>query len=94
MTAAPRQSPSLRDIIEKYRQLAGGFGRPLALAAFGLSAEETERVFGIFDEDYHISRFFHFSLQPAAAGHAGQSYRINGFLQSHVALDAEIESIL
>jgi hypothetical protein len=94
MTTAPRQSPSLRDVIEKYRQLAGGFGRPLALSAFGLSPEETERVFGIFDEDYHISRFFHFSLQPAAADRAGQSYRINGFAQSHVALDAEIKSIL
>jgi hypothetical protein len=94
MTAGTRQSPSLRDIIEKYRQLAGGFGRPLALAAFGLSREETERVFGIFDEDYHISRFFHFSLEPASAEHSGQSYRISGFPQSHVALDAEIESIL
>jgi hypothetical protein len=94
MTAGTRQSPSLRDIIEKYRQLAGGFGHPLALAAFGLSREETERVFAIFDEDYHISRFFHFSLEPASAEHSGQSYRINGFPQSHVALDAEIESIL
>ena len=94
MTAAPRPSPSLRDVIEKYRQLAGGFGRPVALAAFGLSPEEAERVFGIFDEDYHISRFFHFSLQPAAAGRPAQNYRINGFPQSHVALDAEIESIL
>jgi hypothetical protein len=94
MTAAPRPSPSLHEVIDKYRQLAGGFGRPLALAAFGLSPEETERVFGIFDEDYHISRFFHFSLQPAAAESSTRSYRINGFPQSHVALDAEIESIL
>jgi hypothetical protein len=94
MTATPRPSPSLRDVIEKYRHLAGGFGRPLALAAFGLSPEETERVFGIFDEDYHISRFFHFSLQPAAAERSSPNYRINGFPQSHVALDSEIESIL
>jgi hypothetical protein len=94
MTAAPRPSPSLRDVVEKYRQLAGAFGRPLALAAFGFTPEETERVFGIFDEDYHISRFFRFSLQPADAEPAGQNYRINGFPQSHVALDAEIESIL
>jgi hypothetical protein len=92
MTTAPRPSPSLRDIVEKYRQLAGGFGRPLALAAFGLSPQETGRVFGIFDEDYHISRFFHFSLEETAS--STRSYRINGFPQSHVALDAEIESIL
>ena len=94
MSAAPRLSPSLRDVIDKYRQLAGGFGCPLPLAAFGLSTEETERVFGIFDEDYHISRFFHFSLQPAAAERSFKTYRINGFPQSHVVLDAEIESIL
>ena len=94
MSASPRPSPSLRDVIEKYRQLAGGFGRPLALAAFGFSPEETERVFGVFDEDYHISRFFHFSFEPAAADGSSRSYHINGFPQSHVALDAEIESIL
>jgi hypothetical protein len=94
MILAPGPSPSLRDIVEKYRELAGGFGRPLALAAFGLTPEETERVFGIFDEDYHISRFFHFSLQPGAGERSTRSYRINGFPQSHVALDAEIETIL
>jgi hypothetical protein len=91
MSTAARQPLSLRDLVEKYRQLSGGFGKPLA---FGLSVEETERVFGIFDEDYHISRFFHFSMQPAAEERAAQTYRINGFPQSHVALDAEIESIL
>jgi hypothetical protein len=89
----PRDPVSLRDIVQKYRDLAGGFARPVPLAAFGLSQQEAERVFGIFDEDYHISRFFHFSLQPAADGSA-PAYRINGFAQSHVALDAEIESIL
>jgi len=94
MSVAPRQPMSLRDVIEKYTHLAGGFGRPLALAAFGLSPDETERVFGIFDEDYHISRFFHFSLQPATGPHSSQSYRINGYPQSHVSLDAEIQSIL
>src|SRR5437588_12946365 len=94
MSAAPRLSPSLRDVIDKYRQLAGGFGCPLPLAAFGLSTEETERVFGIFDEDYHISRFFHFTYEPAAADGSSRSYHINGFPQSHVALDADIESIL
>ena len=94
MTIAPRPSPSLRDLVAKYRQLAGGFGRPVALAAFGFSPEETERVFGVFDEDYHISRFFQFSLQPAASDPSHSTYRINGFPQSHVALDAEIESIL
>ena len=83
----------LRELVDKYRQLAGGYGRPLPLAGFGFSPQETERIFGLFDEDYHISRFFHFSLQPAGEKRA-ETYRINGFPQSHVALDAEIESIL
>lgn len=92
MTVAP-QPLTLREIVERYRSLAGGFARPLPLAAFGLSQEQTERVFGIFDEDYHISRFFHFSQQAAGSGSA-PSYRINGFPQSHVAIDAEVETIL
>jgi hypothetical protein len=33
-------------------------------------------------------------LQPADGARSSQTYRINGFPQSHVALDAEIESIL
>jgi hypothetical protein len=33
-------------------------------------------------------------MQPAVADRAAQTYRINGFPQSHVVLDAEIESIL
>lgn len=92
MTAS-RSSLSLRELVDKYLQLAGGFGRPVALFAFEWSQAETERLFGIFDEDYHISRFFHFSLQNATESSA-QIYRINGFPQSHVALDAEINTIL
>jgi len=92
MTAS-RPSPSLNELVDKYVQLAGGFGRPIALFSFGLSQADTEHLFGIFDEDYHISRFFHFSLQSAAESPA-QTYRINGFPQSHVALDAEINTIL
>lgn len=87
---APHESITLREIVQRYRELAGGFACPVPLAAFGLS-QQTERVFGIFDEDYHISRFFHFSLQPDGSAPA---YRINGFAQSHVAIDAEVESIL
>jgi len=44
------------------------------------------------DEDYHISRFFHFTLDPAYKPEG--AYNINGFPQSHVALDAEVETIL
>jgi hypothetical protein len=58
------------------------------LAAFQLSAPETERLFSSYDEDYHISRFFHFTES------AGTRYSINGIPVTHVSLDAEIESIL
>jgi len=78
----------LKEVVEKYLAQAGGYGRSVALSEFGLSREEIEDVFSLFDEDYHISRFFHFSLA------AGASYTIDGFPQTHVSIDPEIQSIL
>ena len=80
---------TLRELVERYRSLAGTSGEPVALVAFGLSAIETERVFSSYDEDYHISRFFHFS----DAG-SGTQFSINGVPATHVSLDAEIATIL
>ena len=85
---------TLRDAVGKYRVLSGGFARPIELAAFGLSRQDTERAFGAFDEDYHISRFFHFTLSPELEKQPSKVYQINGFPQSHIALDAEVESLL
>ncbi len=83
----------LRDIIVRYRELTGGkFSAPVAMQAFGLAAEEAERLFSQFDEDYHISRYFHFSDQRTSARDA--AYSINGFPQTHVSLDKEVEEIL
>jgi hypothetical protein len=79
---------TLREIIEKYLAVAGGFGFPAALADFGLDRGEIERIFDVFDEDYHISRYLHFSQST------GPAYTINGFDQTHVAIDSEIESLL
>ena len=79
---------NLRSVVEKYLQLAGGFGRPIPLVAFGFSREETERLFSVFDEDYQISRFVHFSDA------AGESFLINGFPHTHVTIDAAIQTIL
>jgi len=86
----------LRDVVEKYKQLAGGFGKPVPLAAFGLDRAETERLFSVFDEDYHISRFFHFTLDPKTepGGPSIVAYQISGFPQTHLSVDAEIETIL
>jgi hypothetical protein len=77
---------NLREVVEKYLAVAGGYGKPAALASFGLAPREIEGVFALFDEDYHISRFFHFSNE------SGASYQINGFPQTHVSIDAEIQS--
>jgi hypothetical protein len=82
---------TLREVVERYRAIAGDFGRRVALRTFGLEREEAEALFSAFDEDYHISRFFHFTLDPAAQEEA---WSINSFPQSHVSLDAEIETIL
>lgn len=79
---------NLREVVEKYRVAAGAYGRTVALSSLGLSAKEIESVFSSFDEDYHISRYFHF--QCAAGAH----YQINGFPQTHVSIDAEIQIIL
>src|SRR6266581_1234634 len=79
---------ALGDLVRLYRSHAGNFGEPVALSAFGLTAAETERLFSAYDEDYHISRFFHFSES------GGQKFSINGFPATHVSLDAEIETIL
>lgn len=98
-TRTPRKSGSarvkakgmglqLRDLIERYLAASGGYGRAAALSDLGLSRAETESALSQFDEDYMISRFFHFSKQ------SGESYRINGFPQTHVAIDSAIQSIL
>ena len=87
---AARRAPnmSLSELVRQYRCQAGEFGRPVALSAFPLDQGEIERLFSSYDEDYHISRFFHFSEAD------GQKFLINGIAATHVSLDAEIESIL
>jgi hypothetical protein len=79
----------LRDLVEKYREIAGEFGKAIPLESFGLSHEEIERLFNSLDEDYHISRYFHLSKISGAT-----AYTINGFPHSHVSIDAEIQTTL
>jgi hypothetical protein len=78
----------LRQLVDRYRALAGDFGTPIPLTAFNLSRTETEQLFSSYDEDYHISRFFHFDDLD------GMTFTVNGEAVTHVAVDAEIESIL
>lgn len=90
LSPAPGTAPSLklRDLIDRYLAASRGFGKPAPLSAFGLSRAQTETAFSQFDEDYMISRFLHFSKQ------SGDSYRINGFPQTHVSIDSAIQAIL
>jgi hypothetical protein len=81
-------SLTLRQLVDKYLAASGGYGKSIPLASLGLSRAETEQVFAFLDEDYHISRYIHFSNAVGAA------YQINGFPQTHVSIDAEIKSIL
>jgi len=85
-----RRAPimTLRQLVERYLALAGIFGTPVALSSFGLTTPETETLFSGYDEDYHISRFFQFSNS------GGASYNIDNEPATHIAIDAEIRSIL
>jgi hypothetical protein len=91
----PPAEKTLANVVEKYKSLAGNtFGTPVPLAAFGFTPEDTERTFGVFDEDYHISRYFHFTQNPDVPAGPARTYQINGFPQTHISLDAEIVEIL
>ena len=78
----------LQEFVSKYLALSGGFEKSVALSSFDFPAKEFQALLNSLDEDYHISRFFHFSNS------AGTTFEINGFPQSHVAISAEIQSIL
>jgi nitroreductase len=90
MSEAAHRAPSmsLRELVRVYRLHGKDFGQAVALSAFAQTRAETERLFSAYDEDYHISRFFHFSEGE------GERFSINGFAATHVAIDAEIETIL
>jgi hypothetical protein len=79
---------TLKEVVDCYAALAEPFGEPVALSAFRLSAEETSRLFTALDEDYHISRFLHFSHRT------GQSYPVDGEAVTHVAIDPGVSSVL
>ena len=79
----------LKTVVEKYLSVAGSYGHRVRLADFGWSGAEAERTFSSFDEDYHISRFFHFTNEVGSP-----YFSINGFPQTHVSIDAEMQSVL
>jgi hypothetical protein len=87
---SPRRAPmtTLQEIVERYASMAGNFGNPVALSEFGFGAEETGNLFSAFDEDYHISRFLHFSQAE------GQTFQVSGETVTHITIDPAIHSLL
>jgi len=79
---------SLKEVVERYNSYAQKSGEPVPLSAFQLAPDETARLFGMLDEDYHISRFLHFSRG------AGQGYSIAGEPVTHVRIDPAISALL
>jgi hypothetical protein len=49
---------------------------------------EIENLFSSFDEDYHISRYLHFSHGE------GEAYSINRETVTHVVIDEGVSSLL
>ena len=86
---------TLAEGVKKYLELAGDFGKPVALARFGLSKEETEKTISAWDEDYQINRFLLLTVEPAEEpARANQIYLINGFECSHITFQSEINNLL
>jgi hypothetical protein len=82
----------LPEIVKKYLAAAGGYGKSVAITMLGIPPEEVQRSFDFLDEDYHISRYFHFQNVPAADSKA--TVVVNGFPQTHISIDPDIQSIL
>jgi hypothetical protein len=79
---------NLKGIVTRYLAITGSFGRPAALTEFGPDPAQIAVLFSGFDEDYHISRYFHFAKST------GPTMAINGFEHTHVTIDPEIQEIL
>jgi hypothetical protein len=78
----------LRQLVDRYLRLVAEFGEPVPLAAFGLSEQDTAATFSAFEDDYHISRYLHFSQK------AGTVYSVGGQLATHVIIDRGIRELL
>lgn len=79
----------LGELVRRYLELAGRYGQPVPLSAFGLPRQQLERILSRFDEDYHISRYLQFHRTEAA-----EAFLINGFPQTHLSIEQGIEALL
>ncbi len=79
---------TLEELVRRYLEVAGQYGRAVPLAALGVPREELERWLGVFDEDYHISRYLRFTRDR------GEEFIINGLPQTHLSIEPGIEEVL
>jgi hypothetical protein len=89
---------NLADIVKKYLETSGSFGRPVHLSALGLARPETEKVIAALDEDYQISRYMLLSRERDEALTSYPSdarlYSINGFEVSHLSFQADVQKLI
>ena len=89
---------TLSDLVKKYLEVAGEYGRSIHLSHLGLSKAETEKLVSAFDEDYQISRYMIVSREMDAvlALYPAESrvYMINGYECSHVSFEEGIAKLL
>jgi hypothetical protein len=89
---------TLAELVARYRERAGGYGRRLHLSAFELPREELERELSAYEQDYQINRFFQLTRAPEEENHPRPGglplYTINGFDYSHLTILPEIKEIL
>ena len=84
--------------VQRYLEVAGGFGQPLHLSQLGLPKAETEKLISAWDEDYQISRYFLLSRERDAdleSFPADQRvYLINGYECTHLSFHADVQKLL
>ncbi len=89
---------NLSELVEKYVEAAGGFGRPVHLSFLGLSKSETEKLIAGFDEDYQVSRYLLLLRETDEAldalPEADRVYRINGVECSHISFQPDVRKLL
>jgi hypothetical protein len=83
----------LNAAIDRYLQVAGSFGRPMALDQFGLARPEVEEMLSAWEEDYHLNRYFELVSAAALSGDPS-AYVINGALYTAIIIQETIRDVL
>ena len=83
----------LHALVQKYLEVAGGFGKEAPLGSLGLAPSELETLFSNWEDDYQFSR--HFELIPTSWMTPDlPQYRINGVLYRGVVFQETIRDVL